>query len=74
MGRTKLYVLTRRLAPFFKLDPMGFTGYQFVTNEFLRAALAKPKTTQNRIKTFGIDRLLNEQQPAFDFEDQIDES
>ena len=74
MGRTKLYVLTRRLAPFFKLDPMGFTGYQFVTNEFLRSALAKPKTTQNRMKTFGIDRLLNEQQPAFDFEDQSDES
>jgi hypothetical protein len=74
MGRTRLYVLNRRLAPFFKLDPMGFTGYQFITNSFLRKAIEKPKTTQNRLRRHGVDAVLNEEQQTFEFEEDADES
>jgi len=38
-GRTLLYILSRRLAPQFTLDPTSFAGYLFVTNEALLAAL-----------------------------------
>ena len=30
-GRSQLYVLTRRLAPYFKLDPTSFAGYFWTT-------------------------------------------
>ena len=73
MGRTKLYVLTRRLAPFFKLDPTGFSGYKFVTNTFLRSALTKPKTTQNLMRQIGVDAAIAQQQQAFDFHEGSNE-
>lgn len=38
-GRTPLYILTRRLAPFFLLDPTSFAGYQFITTTELREAM-----------------------------------
>jgi len=38
-GRTARYVLSRRLAPFFSLDPTSFSGYLFVTSENLRRAM-----------------------------------
>ena len=38
-GRTPLYILTRRLAPFFSLDPTSFAGYQFITTAELRSAM-----------------------------------
>lgn len=70
MGRTKLFVLTRRLAPFFKLDPTGFSGYKFVTNSFLRSALVKPKTTQNLMKQLGVDAVISQRQQAFEFHEE----
>jgi hypothetical protein len=70
MGRTTLYVLTRRLAPFFKLDPTGFSGHKFVTNAFLKAALEKPKTTQNRIKRYGADAVLQDSQQSLGFDEE----
>jgi hypothetical protein len=42
-GRTWLYIMNRGLAPFFKLDPSGFAGYLFVTNETLEQAIYKGK-------------------------------
>jgi hypothetical protein len=48
-GRTKLFVLSRRLAPFFSLDPTGFAGYKFVTSAALREAIARPKAFVERI-------------------------
>lgn len=39
-GRTARYVLSRRLAPYFSLDPTSFSGYLFVTNDNLRQAMA----------------------------------
>lgn len=44
-SRTRRFVLTRRLAPMFKLDPTGFAGYLFVTNDFLQSALMNPART-----------------------------
>lgn len=41
-GRTMLYILNRRLAPVWTLDPSGFAGYLFVTNEFLLQAIHDP--------------------------------
>ena len=41
-GRTRLYVLTRRLAPHFNLDPSSFAGYLFVTSDALKTAMERP--------------------------------
>ena len=38
-GRTSRYILSRRLAPYFSLDPTSFSGYLFVTNDNLRQAM-----------------------------------
>mgnify|MGYP000291157281 FL=1 len=40
--RTRRFVLSRRLAPMFKLDPTGFAGYLFVTSELLQSAISNP--------------------------------
>lgn len=41
-GRTRLFILSRRLAPFFSLDPTGFSGYQSMSNDKLRLAMDNP--------------------------------
>ena len=38
-GRTWLYIMNRCLAPHFILDPTGFAGYLFVTNDNLLSAM-----------------------------------
>jgi hypothetical protein len=48
MGRNTLYVLTRRLAPAFKLDPSGFSGYLSITNEDLCSFMQNPNTWRQR--------------------------
>lgn len=45
-GRTELYILNRCFAPIFNLDPTGFQGYLFVTNEDLWKAI----NTGNELK------------------------
>lgn len=52
--RTRRYIMTRRLAPHFKLDPMGFSGYLFVTSELLSQAISNPKQA---ITSFQDNRL-----------------
>lgn len=42
-GRNKLYILSRTLAPYFKLDPTGFKGYRFMSSEQLKISLTNPK-------------------------------
>lgn len=42
-GRTWLYILNRRLAPTFILDPTGFQGYLFMTNDDLHKAILTGK-------------------------------
>lgn len=38
-GRSKLYILSRRLAPYFTLDPSGFAGYKHMNSSILKIAL-----------------------------------
>ncbi|HVT16838.1 MAG TPA: hypothetical protein VHQ90_11770 [Thermoanaerobaculia bacterium] len=61
-GRTPLYVLTRRLAPYFFLDPTGFAGYLFVTSDKLREGLANPDQALRRIKKAGVGKVFDEGQ------------
>lgn len=42
-GKTYLYVLNRCFAPVFTLDPTGFQGYLFMTNEDLKKAVRSGK-------------------------------
>lgn len=61
-GRTPLYVLTRRLAPHFGLDPHGFAGYLFVMNERMREAIDDPDKFLRRVKARGVTALFEERQ------------
>lgn len=45
IGRIRLYVLNRRLAPIWTLDPNGFAGYLFVKNKVLQDSIANPLST-----------------------------
>jgi len=49
-GRTWLYVLNRRLAPIWTLDPNSFAGYLFIQNKYLEAAMNNPRAILNRLK------------------------
>ena len=57
-GRTTLYILTRRVAPYFKLDPSGFAGYLFVTNDRLREGMVWPARLLRRVKSKGVDEAF----------------
>lgn len=54
-GRTARYVLSRRLAPFFSLDPTSFSGYLFVTNDNLRQAMSNPNAFLRDVSTVDDD-------------------
>lgn len=60
-GRTALYILTRRVAPYFELDPSGFAGYLFVTNERLREGMKSPKKLLRRVKKVGVETAFGEE-------------
>jgi hypothetical protein len=67
MGRTRRFVLSRRLAPHFNLDPIGFSGYLSVTNDFLIRAMEDPKKVRGRLKEAGIDNLTGAHQMELEF-------
>lgn len=50
LGRSKLYVLNRMLAPYFKLDPMSFSGYLHLTSTMLDQAIVNQKLFLKKIK------------------------
>jgi hypothetical protein len=54
-GRTRLYILNRRLAPAFNLDPTGFAGYLFVTSALITEALSNPRSLLRRVAQSGIE-------------------
>lgn len=58
MGRTKLYVLSRRLAPAFKLDPIGFSNYLSLTSTFLLEISERPNSFVSRLRKQGPDSIL----------------
>ncbi len=69
-GRTPLYVMNRRLAPHFKLDPTSFAGYQFVTSDRIHEAMRKPDTLLRKIKSAGVDSVFEDfQLKLFDSRD-----
>ncbi len=41
-GRCRLYILSRTLSPYFKLDPAGFKGYKFMNSSVLKISLTDP--------------------------------
>lgn len=53
-GRTRLYILSRRLAPIWNLDPTGFAGYLFVTNSRIEEAMSYPTRLLRRLASNGI--------------------
>lgn len=53
-GRTRLYVLNRRLAPVWTLDPTGFAGYLFITNALIEEAMTQPSSLLRRIGKNGL--------------------
>lgn len=55
-GRTFLYVLNRCFAPIFTLDPTGFQGYLFMTNDDLRKAIYSGK----ELRPIDADKSDNE--------------
>jgi len=66
-GRTRRYVLTRRLAPFFKLDPTGFSGYLFVTTELLQLAIQNPTKAISDFEKNRLGSVIEETQLSLGF-------
>ena len=55
-GRTALYILNRRLAPIWTLDPTSFAGYLFVKSRLLEDAMKDPDALLYRLRdTFEKD-------------------
>ena len=48
-GRTNLYILNRRLAPIWTLDPTSFAGYLFMQNQLLEEAMTNPDSLLRRL-------------------------
>lgn len=61
-GRTRLYILSRRLAPHFKLDPTGFAGYLFVTQSQIKEAMHYPRRLLKRIEEEGLGKDFESRQ------------
>lgn len=60
-GRCQLFVLSRTLAPYFKIDPTGFKGYQFTNSQTLKKSLSNPnefvKITMSNINVIDDNQL-----------------
>lgn len=65
--RTRRYIMTRRLASHFKLDPMGFSGYLFVTSELLGLAINSPSKAINSFKGNRLGSVVKESQLPLEF-------
>jgi hypothetical protein len=61
-GRTRLFILSRRLAPVFTLDPTSFAGYKFATNRILREAMEKPRTFVGKMRRDGVETVFDSPQ------------
>lgn len=60
-GRTRLYILSRRLAPLFNLDPTSFAGYLFVRSTVIEQALVNPDSFLR-----GMEPRINASSPSED--------
>lgn len=66
-SRTRRFVLTRRLAPMFKLDPTGFAGYLFVHSAFLQSALVNPARTVREFEQSRLGDVGDDSQATLEF-------
>ncbi|MEN6374085.1 MAG: hypothetical protein ABFD75_04780 [Smithella sp.] len=53
-GRTRLFVLNRRLAPVWTLDPTGFAAYLFVDNNLIEEGMKNPSSMLRRVAKKGL--------------------
>lgn len=51
LGRSRLYVLNRMLAPYYDLDPFSFSGYLYLTHEMIELGMVNPKSFIKRISS-----------------------
>lgn len=70
-GRTRLYVMNRKLAPLWNLDPTGFAGYLFVKNALLEEGIRNPHRMLRRIEQNGTLQNMDEQLTLFEFSDEV---
>jgi hypothetical protein len=56
-GKTWLYIMNRCLAPIFTLDPTGFAGYLFVTNETLIEAMTNGRLLRLPSELVDLEQL-----------------
>ena len=66
IGRVRLYVLNRRLAPVWTLDPNGFAGYLFLKNEVLADAIKDPLSTIKYFDKKYVKKVDDGQMNLFD--------
>lgn len=69
-GRTKLYILNRRLSPIWTLDPTAFAGYLFVQNALLETAMVEPFSLLRRLGKDAPNEESYQLTLFDDFEDQ----
>lgn len=67
-GRNTLYILSRILAPHFKLDPTSFAGYKFMSSSTLSIALKNKRDFLNRFKKQTEDNSKYTTPSLFDYE------
>jgi len=72
LGREAVYILTRRLAPAFSLDPIGFSGQLSIGSEELLEISRNPKTYINRLKRKGVSHTETSKQLSL-FDGESDE-
>jgi hypothetical protein len=70
-GRTWLYVLNRRLAPIWRLDPNSFAGYLFIKNKHLKAAMEDPRSILQRLTNDESEDNASVQLTLFDIDDRV---
>lgn len=67
-GRTRLYIMNRRLAPVFTLDPTSFAGYKFITSEDLKIGIENPDSLVRKIR----DKLEKNPEEDIEINTQMD--
>lgn len=70
-GRTRLYIMHRKLAPSFLLDPSGFAGYLFVTNRTLHEAMSNPSNLLRHIGPDGEEKDTEADQLILPFSEAL---
>lgn len=61
-GRTRLYVMSRRLAPHFNLDASSFAGYLWVKSAKVLEAIENPDSSLRKIKQGSAEDFLTDPQ------------